>query len=214
VGDALALGVGPGIFFVRVCNFINGELYGRIASPSVPWAMRFPNDPEARRLLHTEGRGMRATERIVDQAYRDGTWERIQAQVPLRHPSQLYEALGEGVLTGVVVWTVYLWNRRRGARWGDGAYGGLCLVCYGAVRTVLELFRQPDEQFRNGTDTLGTVLGPLTMGQVLSLCMVLAGLFFLVRGVRAGPAEEAAPDADSAKDASDAPAADPVDPPS
>jgi hypothetical protein len=52
------------------------------------------------------------------------------------------------------------------------------------------------------------------MGQVLSLCMVLAGLFFLVRGVRAGPAEEAAPDADSAKDASDAPAADPVDPPS
>jgi phosphatidylglycerol:prolipoprotein diacylglycerol transferase len=106
--------------------------------------------------------------------------------VPPRHPSQLNEALGEGVLTALVVWCVYLWNRRRGVRWGDGAYGGVFLVCYGAVRTSLELFRQPDAQFQDAGDPLGTVLGPLTMGQVLSLGLVIAGVVLLVRGIRAG----------------------------
>lgn len=199
VGDSIAFGAGIGIFAVRIANFINGELYGRIASPRVPWAMRFPTDPEAQRLLGA-GRvhGMRARELLVDQAYRDGTWARIAPQVPLRHPSQLYEALGEGLLTLAVVWTVYLWSQRRGRRLGDGAYGGIFLVTYGAVRTFLELFRQPDEQFRNPGDPLGTVLGPLTMGQVLSLSMVVLGIVFLVTARRpagAEPAPETAPGA-------------------
>jgi phosphatidylglycerol:prolipoprotein diacylglycerol transferase len=190
VGDALALGAGFGIFAVRVANFINGELYGRVASARVPWAMRFPTDPVAQRLLRADtAHGMRGRELLVDRAYQDGTWERIAPQVPPRHPSQLYEALGEGALTLVVVWAVHLWNRRRGARWGDGAYGGVFLVTYGAVRTFLELFRQPDEQFRSAGDPLGTVLGPLTMGQVLSLSMVLLGLYFLVTALRAPAAE-------------------------
>jgi phosphatidylglycerol---prolipoprotein diacylglyceryl transferase len=188
VADALTFGSGFGIFAVRVANFINGELYGRVASADVPWAMRFPTDPVAERLLHTgAAHGMRARELLVDQAYRDGTWERIAPQVPLRHPSQLYEAVGEGLLTWAVVWALYLWNRRRGARWGDGAYGGAFLLTYGAVRSFLELFRQPDDQFRSAGDPLGTVLGPLTMGQVLSLSMVLLGLYFLVTSLRAPP---------------------------
>ena len=203
VGDALALGAGFGIFAVRVANFINGELYGRVASPEVPWAMRFPTDPVAQRLLRADtATGMRGRELLVDRAYQDGTWERIAPQVPLRHPSQLYEALGEGALTLLVVWAVHLWNRRRGARWGDGAYGGIFLVTYGVVRSFLELFRQPDEQFRSAGDPLGTVLGPLTMGQVLSLSMILLGLYFLVTALRAPAAElrvAPAPDAPSAE---------------
>jgi phosphatidylglycerol:prolipoprotein diacylglycerol transferase len=183
VGDAVALGVTPGIFAVRVANFINGELYGRIADASVPWAMRFPTDPEALRRIGAAG-GLRAREVAIQAMYHSGQWERIAPFVPLRHPSQLYEALGEGVLTGLVVWLVYRWNRGRGVRWGDGAYGGVFLVCYGAVRTFLELFRQPDSQFRNPGDDLGTVLGPLTMGQVLSLCLVIAGIVLLARGIR------------------------------
>lgn len=183
VGDGLALGVCPGICAVRVANFINGELYGRVASESVPWAMRFPTDPVALAAIRAEG-GLRQRELAIDRMYESGTWEQIAPQVPLRHPSQLYEALGEGVLTGLVLWLVHAWNRRRGVRWGDGAYGGLFLLCYGAVRTVVELFRQPDAQFRNAGDPLGTVLGPLTMGQVLSLVMVLAGITLLVRGIR------------------------------
>jgi phosphatidylglycerol:prolipoprotein diacylglycerol transferase len=193
VGDSIAFGAGIGIFAVRVANFINGELYGRVASPDVPWAMRFPTDPVAQRLLGTDrAGGMRARELLVDRAYQDGTWERIAPQVPLRHPSQLYEALGEGLLTLAVVWTLYLWNRRRGARWGDGAYGGVFLVTYGVARTFMELFRQPDEQFRNPGDPLGTVLGPLTMGQVLSLSMVVLGIVFLATARRHHPADPAA----------------------
>jgi phosphatidylglycerol:prolipoprotein diacylglycerol transferase len=203
VADALALGSGFGIFAVRVANFINGELYGRVASPDVPWAMRFPTDPVALRLLRadTAQGGMRGRERLVDRAFHDGSWARIAPQVPLRHPSQLYEALGEGVLTGLVVWALYRWNRRRGANWGDGAYGGAVLVTYGVVRSFLELYRQPDEQFRTAGNPLGTVLGPLTMGQVLSLSMVLVGGVLLVRGIRAaqaGPPPAAPPPAESA----------------
>ncbi len=183
VGDGLALGVCPGIFAVRVANFINGELYGRVASESVPWAMRFPTDPVAVAAIRAEG-GLRERELAIEQMYESGAWEQIAPQVPLRHPSQLYEALGEGALTGLILWLVYAWNRRRGVRWGDGAYGGLFLLCYGAVRTFVELFRQPDAQFRDAGDALGTVLGPLTMGQVLSLVMVLAGIALLVRGIR------------------------------
>jgi hypothetical protein len=54
-------------------------------------------------------------------------------------------------------------------------------------RSIVELFRQPDAQFTSRDDPLGTVLGPLTMGQTLSLLMVVAGIFFLVRGIRKGP---------------------------
>jgi len=185
VGDAVAMGVGPGIFAVRVANFINGELYGRVASPSLPWAMRFPTDPAAVGAIGAGELPLRERERAIEQMYESGAWECIAPQVPPRHPSQLYEALGEGALTALVVWGVYLWNRRRGVRWGDGAYGGVFLVCYGAVRTVLELFRQPDAQFRDAGDPVGTVLGPLTMGQVLSLALIAAGIVLLVRGIRA-----------------------------
>jgi len=165
--------------------------------------MRFPTDPVALRLLRSDTvHGMRAKELLVDRAFHDGTWERVAPQVPLRHPSQLYEALGEGALTLAVVWTVHLWNRRRGVRWGDGAYGGVFLITYGVVRTFLELFRQPDEQFRSASDPLGTVLGPLTMGQVLSLSMILLGLVFLVPALRRPAADlrpvPESPDAPSA----------------
>ena len=198
-GDALALAAPPGIFAVRVANFINGELYGRVTTDAVPWAIRFPTDPEALRLLGA-GRagGIRARETIVQQAMESGQWDAVKSQVPLRHPSQMYEALGEGLLTGLILWAVVSWNRRRGVRWGDGAYGGLFLVCYGVFRSIIELFRQPDAQFRNEGDPLGTVLGPLTMGQTLSLLMVVAGLFLLARGIRRKTAAPPAPAAEPA----------------
>jgi phosphatidylglycerol:prolipoprotein diacylglycerol transferase len=183
VGDAVSLGVTPGIFAVRVANFVNGELYGRVAGPDVPWAVRFPTDPEAGRLLGIQG-GLREREVAIEQAYESGQWEAIREQVPLRHPSQLYEAFAEGLLAGLILWAAYSLNRRRGVHWGDGAYGGLFLVLYGVFRSVIELFRQPDSQFVGPNDPVGTVLGPLTMGQTLSLLMVVAGIVFLVRGLR------------------------------
>ncbi|HET8656073.1 MAG TPA: prolipoprotein diacylglyceryl transferase [Longimicrobiaceae bacterium] len=191
LGDALALAVPFGIFSVRIANFVNGELYGRIASPSVPWAMRFPTDPVALRLIGAQGLGIRARELLIDRAYASGRWAMIRGVVPLRHPSQLYEAGTEGLLLAVFVWSVFLWARRRGLRLPEGTLGGTFLLGYGVFRSLVEEYRQPDVQFRGPGNPLGTVLGPFTMGQVLSSFMIVAGLGLLLwswlrvrRGVR------------------------------
>lgn len=196
LGDSLALSVLPGIFAVRMANFANGELFGRVTTDAVPWAMRFPTDPVALRLTGAEaGRSMRERELLIEQAYETGAWDQVRDKVPLRHPSQVYEGLTEGLLLGVILWGVYAWNRRRGRHLAPGTYGGLFLLGYGLMRSWMELYRQPDAQFRDATDPLGTVLGPLTMGQTLSLILIAVGLFFTLRGLRQGsvPVQEPPP---------------------
>ena len=83
-----------------------------------------------------------------------------------RHPSQIYEFLLEGVLLFVILWTVK--NRRPPA----GTMLGYCWVFYGLFRCFVEFFRQPDAN-------LGLLFGFMTMGQVLSGFMIVAGLFLL-----------------------------------
>ena len=182
--DALALCIPFGIVAVRLANFINGELYGRPAGADVPWAMRFPTDEVALRLLGAESLPMRAREQAIEVAYRSGLWEQVQSAVPLRHPSQLYQALTEGLLVGLMLWAVYFWARRRGKQPPTGTYGGIFLLGYGLFRVFNENFRQPDAQFRNAGDPLGVVLGPLTMGQVLSALMILGGAGLLIYAAR------------------------------
>jgi len=186
LGDSLALAVPLGIFAVRLANFINGELYGRVASASVPWAMRFPTDPAALALLDAQGLPLRMREERIAAAYESGVWDAVRDQVPLRHPSQLYEALAEGLLLGLVLWAVFWTARRRERKLPPGSYGGIFLLGYGILRFIVELFRQPDVQFRGPGDPLGTVLGPLTMGQSLSALMLLAGMLLLGRAWRYG----------------------------
>ena len=136
IADLLALAGTPGLFFGRIGNFINGELYGRPSS--VPWAMVFPTDP-----LH----------------------------VP-RHPSQLYEALAEGVLLGLIIWTLARWSLARGW-YRSGLLAGAFLIGYGVFRFLIEFTRQPDAQ-------LGLIAGPFSMGQLLSAGMPVLGLGLIV----------------------------------
>jgi phosphatidylglycerol:prolipoprotein diacylglycerol transferase len=133
--DLVALCGTPGLFFGRIGNFINGELYGR--PTAVPWAMIFPSDP-----LH----------------------------VP-RHPSQLYEALAEGVLLSALLWWIDGLARARGYD-RPGLLTSSFLVGYAIIRFSLEFTRAPDAQ-------LGLVIGPLSMGQLLSLIMLAAGVVVL-----------------------------------
>jgi phosphatidylglycerol:prolipoprotein diacylglycerol transferase len=112
--DALSLATAPGIFFVRMANFVNAELYGRPWDG--PWAMSFPEYP-------TE-----APER----------WDGTSWTEP-RHPSQLYEGLTEGLLLFAVLWVLML---KRG--WGGGRVSAAFLFLYGAFRFVMEFFREPD----------------------------------------------------------------------
>jgi phosphatidylglycerol:prolipoprotein diacylglycerol transferase len=194
LGDSICLGVTPGIFAVRMANFVNGELFGRVTTDAVPWAVRFPTDPMAMQLTGAaSGRTMRERELLIERAYDTGLWDQIQNQVPLRHPSQLYEGLTEGVLLGLVMWGLYAYHRRRGRVLAPGTYGGVFVLGYGIMRSLMELFRQPDAQFTDAGDPVGTVLGPLTMGQTLSVAMIVLGIFLIVRGIRIGAAPPADP---------------------
>ena len=82
-----------------------------------------------------------------------------------RHPSQLYEAIGEGVLVAAIVW----WIDRRSHAEGwyrPGTLTATFLLAYGVVRFFIEFTRQPDAQ-------LGFVLGPFSMGQLLCFGMIV-----------------------------------------
>ena len=127
LADVVIVTAPVGLFFGRMGNFINGELYGR--ATSVPWAMIFPSSPG----------------------------------VP-RHPSQLYEAGLEGVVLFVVLWVIKDRIKR------PGALVALFLAGYGAMRFVVEFFREPDAQ-------IGLFLGLFSMGQFLCLAMILAAGF-------------------------------------
>lgn len=106
-----------------------------------------------------------------------------------RHPSQLYEAF----LEGIVLFTVLSLLARK--KRPEGLLSGLFLVLYGVFRFLVEFTRQPDAQ-------LGFVLGPLTMGQLLSVPVALGGAWLLVRALRAGdaPGEDGAPGGDGSRD--------------
>jgi phosphatidylglycerol:prolipoprotein diacylglycerol transferase len=129
LGDFISPLVPPGLFFGRLGNFINGELWGR--PTDLPWGMVFPH---------------------VDH-------------VP-RHPSQLYEAFLEGVVLFLLLWFFSKKDRPQ------GAVSGLFLVSYGFIRFIVEWTREPD-------DFLGTLTFGLSMGQWLSLPMMLAGLVLI-----------------------------------
>lgn len=84
-----------------------------------------------------------------------------------RHPSQLYEAFLEGPILWLILYATSRLQKK------DGYVSCMLLVGYGILRFIVEFFREPDPQ-------LGTVLGPLSMGQLLCLAMILAGFVLMV----------------------------------
>jgi phosphatidylglycerol:prolipoprotein diacylglycerol transferase len=137
LGDFIAPLVPPGLFFGRLGNFINGELWGR--PTDLPWGMVFPH---------------------VDYV--------------ARHPSQLYEAFLEGVVLFLLLWFFSKKDRPQ------GAVSGFFLVGYGLIRFSVEWTREPD-------NFLGTLAFGLSMGQWLSLPMILAGLVLIILAYHTKP---------------------------
>ena len=157
LADLLALATPIGLFLGRLANFVNGELWGR--STDLPWAVIFPG------AAAQDCPGV--------------------AGLCARHPSQLYEAALEGAVLGaVLLWLAW----RRGAFARRGLLTGVFLAGYGTARAAVELVRQPDAQFVAPGNPLGYAVqlgeAGLTMGQVLSLPMVAAGLWLVMRAVR------------------------------
>ena len=125
--DIVAIVAPIGIFFGRIANFINSELYGTITN--VSWAVTFTQ---------------------VDN-------------LP-RHPSQLYEALLEGVVLFLIL--IYFRNKFSNK---PGVISGVFLIFYSIFRFFVEFYRVPDEQF-------GYIVLNLSMGQVLSFIFILSGV--------------------------------------
>ncbi len=140
VCDYVAVAVPFGLLFGRLANFVNGELWGRVAGPDVPWAIVFPDG------------GALA-----------------------RHPSQLYEALLEGLLLLIVLLPLF-WRTR--ARFRPGLLTGVFVAGYGAARFLVEYYREPDAHLVEFAARSG-----LSMGQWLTVPMIVLGLFLLVRAL-------------------------------
>ena len=133
IHDYVACCVPFGLFFGRLANFVNGELWGR-GPTDVPWAMVFPTG----------------------------------GPVP-RHPSQLYEAGLEGLLLFAILWLLF-W--KTDARYQPGKLVGTFLLGYGLSRFTVEFFRQPDVGLEN-------LSWGLSMGQTLTVPMILGGLYLI-----------------------------------
>ncbi len=131
LSDLIACAAPIGLFFGRLANFVNGELWGRVTDS--PLGMVFPN-PEAGSLP--------------------------------RHPSQLYEAASEGLILFLLL---ALLAQQPAIRRRDGLLTGLFLLGYSIARSTCELFREPDSY-------LGFIVGGISMGQILSFPMLLAGI--------------------------------------
>jgi phosphatidylglycerol:prolipoprotein diacylglycerol transferase len=103
-----------------------------------------------------------------------------------RHPSQLYEAVLEGLVLLVLLWWL---ATRRGWLKTPGALIGMFLIGYGAARSAVELVRQPDAFYQSPANPLGLAwqwgeTTGLTMGQILSIPMILVGLLVLTAARR------------------------------
>ena len=148
VGDSMAMVIPVGLGLGRLANFANAELWGH--PTTLPWGVVFPGSGGVCPL----------------------DWYAVCA----RHPTQLYEAAMEGVLLGLILWVLVT---RLGALKKPWLVTGAFLTIYGLARITVEFWRMPDDQFL-AVDPAGYVvrLGDfgLTMGQTLSLPMVLAGL--------------------------------------
>ena len=133
VCDYISVNVGFGMFFGRLANFINGELWGRAVRSDIPWAMVFPGaGPEP------------------------------------RHPSQLYQAFGEGLVVMVVMLSLF-WLTR--ARFRTGVLVGTFTAVISVARFTVEFFREPDAQLAEFAARTG-----LSMGQWLTIPLIVAGL--------------------------------------
>jgi phosphatidylglycerol:prolipoprotein diacylglycerol transferase len=159
VTDFVAPLVPLGLAAGRFGNFINGELWGRVTNPDAPWAMLFQNASADDAIW------------LQKHPQQDAQWHLREIfdryQMLPRHPSQLYEIALEGFALFIVMW---LMSRKQRP---VGGISAVFLIGYGVARFTVEFAREPD-------DYLGLLAMNLSMGQWLSLPMIIGGIGLLV----------------------------------
>ena len=182
LGDNLVCAAPLGLFFGRVANFINGELYGR--ATTVSWAMKFPEEATRWHVdsVDPDIASKAATVRslAIENGANPETWpaqimslsrtsdafaEGLRPLLTARHPSQLYAAALEGLLLFLILFVV----REKYPRAPHGLLTGLFFICYAAFRIFDEMFREPDRLIHGFTE-----------GQYYSLFMIAIGAAFLI----------------------------------
>lgn len=196
-----------GVAFVRIGNFINGELYGRMITDDsgkvitdadkLPWyAMKFPTDignadkltrvpgQELQRALHqkfvAENPGEAVPTHFNQLPVDDSVWSSVEHLFPGRYPSQLVQFALEGMLVFFIIWLIRRWFTR------PGQIAAMFLILYAIFRIPAEMIRQPDSQIdpTKAGDLTGTAaflqsMG-LTMGQFLSVVIFVWGLVMVL----------------------------------
>jgi len=194
LADLASVGCTAGLFFGRIANFINGELWGKqlLNQTNTPWwSVKYPGEITGYWLHNTDQyksqlaalEPLRTTvvggsesfySRVISEAYAGNTVviETITPQLTAWYPSQLFQAISDGpLLLGslVLVWFV---PRK------PGIVSGWFLIIYGSLRILTEVFRQPDEGV--------SIIFGLSRGQLLSVCMVLAGIIMAIICAKVG----------------------------
>jgi phosphatidylglycerol:prolipoprotein diacylglycerol transferase len=175
IGDSLCVVATVGLFLVRCANFVNGELYGH--PTTVPWGVQFASEVRDNPALteaagaemsvfYERGGQLAEAERLIALARTDpAVADRFREILPVRHPSQLYEALLEGALLFAILWIV-----RTRFRVPRGMITGLFFILYATVRIIGEEFRIPDPAWK---------MGNWSAGQTLSFYMYAIGAAFI-----------------------------------
>ena len=185
IGDNLCTVAPLGLFFGRVANFINGELYGR--KTDVPWAVQFPDeirDPNFispnnlnrvdlrdslvnQNLDYNSSNPLVGENNVVIEASRHN--EEVQTilkeYLNARHPSQIYQAL----LEGLALFAILMIIRKKGAQLSHGILTGTFFIGYAIFRILGECFREPSDGY----------IAFLTRGQFFSTFMILIGIVFI-----------------------------------
>ncbi|HSD36307.1 MAG TPA: prolipoprotein diacylglyceryl transferase [Rhodocyclaceae bacterium] len=170
IGDFVAPLVPTGLAAGRMGNFINGELWGRATSPTAPWATLFPQArAEDALAVQTAPSLQQSLMPYVDR------FDHLQYLALPRHPSQLYQFALEGLTLFLILW---LYTRKQRPL---AAASAVFLIGYGMFRFIAEYGREPDS-------FLGLLAFNLSMGQLLSLPMILFGIGVWVWAHRKHPA--------------------------
>lgn len=169
--DAMTIAIAFGYTFGRLGNFLNGELFGRITT--MPWGMVFPyaqqfsvSIPWVQEFAAEAGMVLTEGQKLVN--------------LP-RHPSQLYEALFEGIILGCILWGV------RKHKPFTGFTTVLYTIGYGFFRFFIEYFREPDADLGYRIETIAgtpTYINAswfnISTGQILCLLMIAGGLLLML----------------------------------
>ncbi len=204
--DGLAIVSPIGLCFGRIANFINGELYGRVADAGNAIAMKFPLElysftaaqrqevyaavlrvsPEPIPAFMADTPGYSPWARILELSQNHEAVREVLGQfLSPRYPSQLFEAAGEGAFIFMALFTLRLLWKKAPA----GIFCALFAFLYAAARIVSECFKEPD----------APVWGCVTRGQYLSIGIALLGVFFLIPALRRMKQEKATASAKNAE---------------